>query len=285
MLKEIISVFTQNNTTTRNLKSAISKLPVAQKVFANKNFDKISKKLDLLETQKELKLKKEFIKKKAFAFGVSQKELLTLEDKALAILKEFDTGYSMGDYKELHINGSMFLSCSTCRDYAKTCRFKPTHGSVIINLSLKELRSLVNIGGIWTIVGKRTSESKKVFRCKVLTELGSKGSYRVVMESMYLTSDYHAPSIEECLLWRDQMVSRMRSRRTHANQERELLTKVKTMFVSFEDSLKVGNCEIGSEKFCNRHGLDKTHGYRLDYLLSLEPNNSYLKRLLTFAKQ
>lgn len=280
MLKEIVSAFVQNNTTTRNLKSAISKLPVAQKVFANKNFDKISKKLDLLETQKELKLKKEFIKKKALAFGISQKELLILEDKALEILRSFNTGYSMGDYKELHVNGSVFLHHSTCREYAKSCRFKPKHGSVIINLSLKELRSLANIGGVWTIVGKRTSKSKKVFRCKVLTELGSKGSYRVTMGSMYLTSDYHAPSIEECLLWRDQMVSHIRSRRVDANRERELLAKAKTKFVSFEDSLSVGNCEIGSEMFCNRHGLDKTYGYRLDYLLSLEPNNRYLKRLI-----
>lgn len=280
MLKEIISTLVDKGVTTNNVKSAIHKLSTIQKRFANENVKKINEHLKKIEDKNAKILEKEHRKKKASGWGVSVRELGLLERKAQAILSSFWTGYSMGDYKRLLVNGHAFATKNDCRSYAKSCTFKPKRGEVTINLTMKEFRSITCIGGVWTIVGKETKASNKVSHCKVLVHSGGRGSYEVVMKNMYLTSDFHTDTIEACLVWRSEQAERLRNSRVRVNNERELLNRAKELFVSFDDSLNVGNCKIGSEVFCNRYGLDKSHGYRLDYLLSLEPENTYLKRLL-----
>lgn len=59
----------------------------------------------------------------------------------------------------------------------------------------------------------------------------------------------------------------------------ELYEKASKVFVSISDSLKSGNCKIGTNAFISKHHIDVTKigGIRGDYLLSLEKSNFTLR--------
>lgn len=64
-----------------------------------------------------------------------------LRAKAHQILAKFRTGYTMGDLKTIRINAGVYSFVnSTCHNYAKSCCYRATHGSVVIDLSLAELK-------------------------------------------------------------------------------------------------------------------------------------------------
>lgn len=63
--------------------------------------------------------------------------------------------------------------------------------------------------------------------------------------------------------------------------QKELLEKAQTLFISFTYSIQSGNCQLGTQAFCNRHNIDtkKIGAIRGDYLLELE-NSSFTKRII-----
>ena len=54
----------------------------------------------------------------------------------------------------------------------------------------------------------------------------------------------------------------------------------KYKFVGFQHSINAGNCESGTLQFAKQHNLNKNMGYNLAYLISLDPNNSYIRKML-----
>jgi predicted ATP-dependent endonuclease of OLD family len=128
-------------------------------------------------------------------------------------------------------------------------------------------------------------ELKLAFNNNIVVILGENGSGKTnILESIslllfkegFITSTYHSDTFDGCENWRKDEYLRKIKERIFVNENRNVLTK----FIGLKHSLKVGNCEIGTKMFAQRHNLDVNNGYRLDYLLSLEPNNIFVNKLI-----
>jgi len=184
-------------------------------------------------------------------WGMSVAKYERLQRKASAILRAFSTGYSMGDSKRLLIDGKAFREDSTCQSYARSCAWEPTHGSVVIVLTLRQLQDIELVEGVWTLRGKDN-------KAKWLQASGGKGTYSVRLVSGFLIGRSHGTTIEEC-----EALERGKAVRVEGG------VKYLTRFVGLGDRRAAGACEPGVLAFCERHGLDPTMGYRLDYLMGL----------------
>lgn len=52
------------------------------------------------------------------------------------------------------------------------------------------------------------------------------------------------------------------------------------MILTFKDSLRAGNCETGTQTFCDKHGLKRRKKYPARFVYDLEPNNLALKKVI-----
>jgi hypothetical protein len=247
-----------------NVKTMLKKLPAIERKKWEGKEGLIQKDLEAYERKKAIEARKAEIAKAAKEHGLSVKEYQVLHEKAKTILSDFHTGHSMGCYRTMKLEGKLFATDHILQDYAKSCKYKPAYGGFVIDLTKKELREINEIGLVWTVKGKEVAP--KVFEEKHLKPIGSKHNYSINWESGFLTSNFHAKTIEGAMAWRNiRAIQLLKSRNEKLNKE-----KLKTRFVGFEHSLKAGNCEPGTLAFCQKYNLDPKMGYRLDYILSLE---------------
>ncbi len=202
-------------------------------------------------------------------WGLSLRKHQDLQQKGKQILRSFSSGYSMGDRKTLVINGNTFCSLSSCQTHAKSCKWAPLHGEVTIRLSMKQLKSLELIEGVWTIRGKDNA-------CSWLACEGFQRKFRVVIAEGFLVGTSHGKLLAECEA----------SEAVKAEKLREA-AKSLFRFVGIIDRLSAGACEPGVLSFCSRHGLDPSMGYRLDYLFGLNDPvaRPYLDRLARLTRK
>lgn len=237
----------------------------------------------------EIKQNERFLNKQSSPSTFKQDRILvirkTYEDKLYEIANHLDsTGYSMGEYKRVVLNISKSECIAACKnttkDYSNSCRWKPTYGDVTLHLNLNELRSIEIICGVITIIDVN-QKNKSVKSCTVISSTGSKNTYKLTREKMFLAGDYHSKTKEGA----KEGAKRNEEQRKEKERQQKLEVKFKKEFevkfkkaarlqYCFQDSLNANNCEIGSKAFCLRVGISIENKYRGSYLLKLAQEKS-----------
>jgi hypothetical protein len=207
---------------------------------------------------------------------ISLKKYYSFLELGEKIAQCFDAGYSMGGIINVYVkhgeNNVLVGTKNTKQEYSKSSKFKAIHGYNEIIISKKHFEKLEIIGGVPTI----KLENSKISKCLMLIGKGHKNKYQILFKEGFITSTYHSDTFDGCENWRKDEYLRKIKERIFVNENRNVLTK----FIGLKHSLKVGNCEIGTKMFAQKHNLDVNNGYRLDYLLSLEPNNIFVNKLI-----
>jgi hypothetical protein len=200
-------------------------------------------------------------------WGMTPRKYKLLFAKARLILHSFRTGYSMGEMKQLLVDGKVFCAVDNTHEYKGGCKYKAQHGELTICLKMHEFRAIEKIEGVWTVRRKGT-------QADWLKSHGTKGSYKVEFFSGHLVGTSHGATVEECNALE---AEKERIKSDAATEAARFLKR----FVGFDDRRIAGACEAGVVAFCERHDLDPELGYRVDYLLSLgdEVAKRYLDRL------
>ena len=197
-------------------------------------------------------------------WGLSPSVYKKLRDKAAKILRGFATGYSMGEVKQLVIGEKPFLTVYNTREYARSSKFKATHGELIVTMTFAELRKIECVEGVWTV---RLAGGK----AQGLQAKGLKGNCRIGWVKGSLVGSSHGKTFEECQLLEAGKATRCEN------------GKIKRLdrFIGLKDRIIAGACEAGVLAFCERHGLNADYGYRIDYLMGLNDDiaASYLNRV------
>jgi len=186
-------------------------------------------------------------------WGINLSEYRKLRAKAEQILRNFSTGYSMGERKRLIIGEYTLCEIDNTREYANSSRYKATHGDLRINLTLQQLRQIELIEGVWT-------QRLKGNQAWWLQSSGQKHKHAVKWVKGFLVGASHGATLEECRA--------LESKKAIRTDEGEI--KRLDRFVGLQDRVTAGACEAGVLAFCQRHNLDPSMGYRMDYLLQLD---------------
>lgn len=197
-------------------------------------------------------------------WGISLRQYRKLLMKAEQILRDFSTGYSMGENKRLMVGEHLFCAIDNTREYARSSKFRAAHGDLKINLTLSQLRKIERIEGVWTVRGKDSNASW-------LQSFGAKHRHEMKWVKGYLVGTSHGLTRSDC-----EALEEGKAIRTDAGEVKRL-----DRFVGLRHRAKAGACEAGVLAFCERNNLDPQLGYRIDYLLGLgDPvATSYLHRL------
>lgn len=175
------------------------------------------------------------------------------------------SGYSMGEVKTLKLTRGGYAVSADCRDfYARSCRWRPTHGEITVVISPRDLTGVRVRGGLPTrITG---SYSKDIRKCEWIewqteTYRGKVTSVTPKWKKGYLVGDYHAESLEEARrqVQRMKETQRLLSEkiRTDAKIEKLTLKKAEKMKISADDSIASGNCRPGTTEFIVRYALSE----------------------------
>jgi len=197
----------------------------------------------------------------AKTFNMSRKEFLRLQTKAWVILRDFSTGYSMGDFKTLSINGKRFATLDHTQEYSGKYKGSETHGAVRIDFTKTEFRNIQLVAGVWTVPGKK---NKAVW----LSPSGAKGSFEVSKIKGFLVGDSYATTLREA-----QFLQYQKGKDFSGNFKNN-------NFVGFQHIRNLGACEVGINEFCRKHKLNPKFGYRIEFLKTLKgAGTAYFNRL------
>jgi len=258
--QELLTAISNEGHGSTNLKTLMNRNKAVREAVNAKGMERVVKWLEQAESKETARLKKESDKVEARRWKMSYREYTELQEKAKRLLNDFDTGHSMGCYRQLFVNGMLFAENDQLGEYANSCKYSPTYGAVNISLNKTQLRQIERVQGVWTI---KTGEST----AKWLESFGLKHRYSVDMVKGYLVGQSHGETLEEAL---------NRDAVKQAQLKRDRLKNAK--FVGVKHIKQAGACEIGIKMFAERHGLNPEFGYNLGYLKSLE-GNEFLNRL------
>lgn len=278
-VKRVISLLQEKNVllSTNNLKSSINLLPKKPKEYALKRFNAIKKELKLLEKEELKLLEKQRIKEKSIKFKTSQKNIREAEEIAVKIANSLRgaTGYNMGENVYININNNVFKHYDFTSMYSGKYKGSETHGCIDVNFnSIKELLNTKVIGHVITTIPD-SEIRKKIKSVKVFRTYRQKQHFYSAWEDMYLTSNYHASTLERAEKYRLEKLERLLKIRS----ENKETAKNMLNFIDLQKSISAGNCEVGSINFAKKHNLDVNNAYRIDYLISLE-DSRFTRRLL-----
>jgi hypothetical protein len=203
-------------------------------------------------------------------WGLSVLAFDRLVAKGKQILRDFRTGYSMGEVKTIEVGDEWFLRVDDTQEYSRSSKYQAKHGDLKIRIDLLSLRKIEKIQGVWTVIRSGN-------RASWLQSRGTKGSYEVYWVHGFLVGSSHGATLEECELLEAGKAVRAQD------------GKVKRLdrFIGLRDRVAAGACEAGVLAFCDRNGLNPDFGYRIDYLLSLGDDiaASYLTRVARLLKR
>jgi hypothetical protein len=206
----------------------------------------------LLKSIQKIKNKeiKDFETKKAKSFNMSRTEYLKLYEKSKNILRDFSTGYSMGEMKHIFLNDKRFCTLDATKEYAKSYKYKANHGRLSLKLTKKDLRSIKKIETVWTV---RLENGK----AKWIEESGKKKFHEIKFVKGYCIGNSHAETKTEAL--RLESCKRKNAKKTYNDNE----------FIGLEQIKELGACDVGINSFCQKYNLKKDYGYQLGYLKSI----------------
>ena len=195
-----------------------------------------------------------------------------------------DEQYSMGSKIEVWFKGLKGV-----RDrrsyYSKSCKYRETHGYVIVDLSLDELKNIKIIGGLITYI--YPTQKSNVKKCWWYDSKGKHSNFELIKREGYIYKDYHSLTRKNALKFGKQ---REEARKAIAKAEAvksKAIAKALKQQYTYADSLSAGNCEAGTRAFCLRLGLDTSKKYRGSYILKLAEQRSttsvsYVKRMIEY---
>jgi hypothetical protein len=201
-----------------------------------------------------------------------------------------DSGYSMGEIKKIYANDVLISHYDNTKEYSKSCKYKARHGSVHIDLTLPEAYNLKVVANILTITGPLIGRGVRT--AKWADSVNFKFADSVKWAHGYLAGDYHftANNDKEARAIAKKYYSEKKAneavKRKHAYALKR--SNLKT-FVSYEDSRRAGNCEIGTKGFARHAGIKlyEIGAIRADFLLKLAENHNvinYANRAIETAK-
>lgn len=196
-----------------------------------------------------------------------------------------DEGYSMGSMITVKF-GKLAVTDDRRENYAKSCKFRPTHGAVLLTLSANELKNIHVIAGLVTFI--YPGKNGKVKKCFWYEGKGQKQYWKLTKVEGFLCGGYHAKTKHEAVegFKRNEKnrIEREKQEKIRANYPK-LFEKALRKQYSFADSLSAGNCEAGTRAFILRCGLDSSRKYRGKFLLETAKEKSsssfyYVERMI-----
>ncbi len=194
-----------------------------------------------------------------------------------------DEGYSMGSMVSLHVNKYLRFSHDRTWSYAKSCKYRPTHGSVRLSLTFDEFKRAQVIGGVLTILPKTNRKLKKVewFEGK-----GSKQYFQLQRVQGWLYEGYHSTNKERAIEGGNRNIELRKLQEAKQKAYRKALRRSYT----FLDSLRAGNCSAGTKAFILRCGLDERREYRGTFLVRVAKEKSsgslqYVNKMINYFAQ
>lgn len=187
----------------------------------------------------------------------------------------------MGCVVEIFLDKKIILSQDTREYYSgRGNKYNKTiaHGYVSISFTKKEAKKMQLIGGVITILGKNIDNHIK--EATVILIEGNDYNTYLSRKKEYITAGYHGETIEDCHNWRKIEAQKLQLKRKGLADSEIKMELAKYKYVGFKHSIMAGNCKSGTEQFAKQHNLNPKYGYNLAYLISLEPNNYYLQRML-----
>lgn len=183
-------------------------------------------------------------------------------------------GYSMGQESRVFVAGCLVAVCDTREDY-KGGRYRARHGYQSIYLTVKEAQRVKVVGGLITIFDKELA--KGIWKVRWYESTGQKQYFDLSVISGFLFDNYHfyARNDKEAI----RKGRELQKEAKDLERRKKLLDKhikvvdslpLSRIWVSFEDSLKGGNCAPGTYEFARNIGIDlKTVGaVRADVIVS-----------------
>jgi len=173
-----------------------------------------------------------------------------------------DEGFSMGS--DVYVYCGKFIGHDDrTQEYAKSCKYRPTHGRVNLRLHPADLRNTVVVGGLIThILPDQKSQIKK---CYWYVGKGSKSNFQLTVECGFIFAGFHAKTKEAAKIGGQRNIDRAKEEAKKA----ETWAKALRLQYSYADSINAGNCEAGTKAFALRHNLNTSKKYRGAYLLNL----------------
>lgn len=212
---------------------------------------------------------------------MSLKKYENIKEKGYAICNCFNSGYSMGGIIAVVINidgkNIRLTQTDTREEYAKSSKYKATHGYNEFVLTIKQLEQIEIIGGVPTI----KQDGNKIAKCLILLGRGSKNNYNISFQESFVTKDFHG-TYNECLAWRKKQYLQCLKERSGVLYNRLMMVRkeeVLNRFVGYKHSIDAGNCKVGTQAFAQKHNLDISFGYKLGYLFELDPNSYFVQRV------
>ena len=143
---------------------------------------------------------------------------------------------------------------------------KYRHLQMLKTYASKNMAKLVYTSAVGNGSGKKT------YAIKMNGE-----EYHFFLEELYKLGGNYKKIFNDAV---ESITNRLRQK----EEVKNLIEKSKKVFVSFEDSVKSGNCKAGTELFCKKYGIDlnKIGGVRGDLLFECEIS-SFTKRAVSQA--
>lgn len=227
---------------------------------------------------------KELNKKEASEFGVSVNELFKIKRKASIVLSSFgSSGYKIGDMKTITIyNRKTKKELKIIKDercyYSRSFKWPAAHGKLNFEITLKDLKKINVMGGIPTILGKKING--KIRKAEWFEAEGRFHNFHIKKVKGFITSDYHAKTISDAFGYRSRKaLELLMSRYSKDQNNAKLMELASGKFVGIDHCKKVF-CDPGINAFIRRNDLNPKFGYSLGYLMSLNDNSDYVRRLI-----
>lgn len=265
--------------TTSNLTSRLNRLPKSQRErLTDKGIQRLRDGLTKLHNKAAKARRRNAEAASAKSYGMSVASYRRAREGALSIARDVKVGYSMGHIVMVYIDDHdlPIYKHDTTEEYSRSCKYKATHGECRIRMTKRDLLRTECIGGIGTVI----LGGGKVKKAKWIRNVGKHSSHSVEWVHGYVTGTYHSLTMEGALEWRKGEAERLFQRRAERRSERERIEAASLRFVGIDACLSAGMCEAGVRSFCQRHRLNPTHGYRIDYLLSLMDQQDFIMRLV-----
>jgi hypothetical protein len=199
-------------------------------------------------------------------------------------------GYSMGSIVSvLLLNGKVRGADDRRSNYANSCKYSPTHGSVILKLTPAELRCTRVIANLVTYI--YPGQKGKVKKCYWYAGSGSKQHFQLVKKEGFVCGDYHATNkdaakagFERNEKERKRLEAWRKLQGLNEKQKAANYKKALRKQYSYADSIAV-NCEGGTDAFILRCGLDRDKKYRGSFLVKTANEKSryslpYVERMI-----
>jgi hypothetical protein len=199
-------------------------------------------------------------------------------------------GYSMGSVYCVKL-GSLEVRYDDTENYAKSCKYKATHGYLKLELTKEELINIKIIGGVITYI--YPNQKSKIKKCWWYDANGKKNNYKLTKVEGYLYDNFHADdkeAIKKHIELCKETEKRIKEQKRTEKQKQRAYKKALQLEYNFADSINAGNCENGTKAFIMRCKLNIGQSYTGKYLMKIARERgeniiTYIERMIKFKAQ